>query len=68
MGNLPSDNQYVSLAGFAYVCQVFYVYFFSALLKSSPEWNGDFTALYYALSLEHIVTPLVITCISLAGC
>jgi hypothetical protein len=53
---LPS-NQYLSLAGFVYVCHIFYVYFFSALLKSSPEWNGEFTALYYALSFEQIVTP-----------
>jgi hypothetical protein len=54
--NLPS-NQYISLAGFAYVCQIFYVYFFSALLKSSPEWNQEYTALYYALSLDQLVTP-----------
>jgi uncharacterized membrane protein YphA (DoxX/SURF4 family) len=53
---LPS-NRYVSLAGFAYVCQIFYVYFFSALLKSSAEWNQDYTALYYALSLDQLVTP-----------
>jgi len=53
---LPSQA-YLSIAGFGYVCQIFYVYFFSALLKSSPEWNADFTALYYALSLEQIVTP-----------
>ncbi len=55
--NLLPSNQYISLAGFAYICQLFYLYFFSALLKSSPEWNGNYTALYYALSFEHIVTP-----------
>jgi hypothetical protein len=54
---LPS-NQYRSLAGLAYVYQIFYMYFFSALLKSSPEWNSEFTALYYTLSLEQIVTPV----------
>jgi hypothetical protein len=52
-----SSNKYVSLAGFAYVCQIFYVYFFSALLKSSPEWNQEYTALYYALNLDQLVTP-----------
>lgn len=48
---------YVSFAGFAYLCQVAYVYFFSALLKTSPEWTSDFTALYYALSLDQVVKP-----------
>lgn len=52
------SNQYVSVAGFAFVCQIFYVYFFTALLKSSPEWSSDYTALYYALSLDQILTPL----------
>jgi hypothetical protein len=54
---LPDSNAYVSFAGFAYILQVFYVYFFSAILKSSGEWTSEFTALYYALSFEHIVTP-----------
>lgn len=53
----PVSNNYLSLAGFAFVCQIFYIYFFTALLKSSPEWTSEYTALYYALSLDHIVTP-----------
>lgn len=54
--DLPS-NKYISLAGFAFICQIFYVYFFSALLKTSSEWNQEYTALYYALSLDQLVTP-----------
>jgi hypothetical protein len=38
--------------------QVAYVYFFSALLKTSPEWTSDFTALYYSLSLDQIALPV----------
>lgn len=53
----PKPVKYYSLAGFAYVLQVFYVYFFSALLKSSPEWTSEYTALYYALSLDQIRMP-----------
>lgn len=49
--------QYRSFACFGYVFQIFYVYFFSALHKTSPEWTTDFTALYYALSLDQILMP-----------
>lgn len=53
---LDLDNAYFSVAGVGYICQVFFVYFFSALLKSSAEWNSEYTALYYALSLDQVVT------------
>jgi len=46
-----------TLAGFAYMIQVGYVYFFSAVLKSSPEWTSEYTAIYYALSLDQIALP-----------
>jgi hypothetical protein len=48
---------YQSLAGFVYILQITIMYFFSALLKDTPEWNSDFTALYYALSLDQILMP-----------
>lgn len=51
------STEYSSFAGFAYVLQFFFVYFFSAMLKTSPEWTTDFTALYYALSLDQILMP-----------
>lgn len=51
------STQYSSFAGLAYVLQFFFVYFFSAMLKTSPEWTTDFTALYYALSLDQILMP-----------
>jgi hypothetical protein len=31
---------------------------FTALRKSDPEWRTEGTAIYYALSLEHLTTPL----------
>lgn len=49
---------YFSVATAGYMLQVFSVYFFSALLKSSPEWRTEGTAIYYALSLDQIVFPL----------
>jgi hypothetical protein len=51
------QTRWFGFAGVGYVIQVFSVYFFSALLKNSPEWNSEGTALYYALSLDQLVLP-----------
>lgn len=53
-----NDNRFESVACVAYIAQVAFLYYFSALLKSSPEWTTDFTAIYYALSLDQMVTPI----------
>lgn len=47
-----------SIAGIGYILLMFSMYFFSALLKNGSDWNVDFTALYYAYSLDMIVRPL----------
>jgi hypothetical protein len=49
---------FFSIACFGLMLQVGYVYFFSALLKSSSEWTSEYSALYYALSLDQIVMPV----------
>jgi hypothetical protein len=46
-----------TVATIAYLLQVCYIYTGSALLKG-PEWNHDFTALYYAYSLDQIAYPV----------
>ncbi len=46
------------LANLGYLLLVFSVYFFSALLKSAPEWHAEGSAYYYALSLEQIRLPM----------
>ena len=51
------SNTYFSIANIGYLLLVFSVYFFSALLKTSPEWRLEGTALYYALSLDQIRLP-----------
>jgi hypothetical protein len=48
---------YFSAATFAYLLQVAWVYVFTALLKSGPEWTTTGTALYYALSIDQILMP-----------
>jgi hypothetical protein len=41
----------------SYLLLIASVYLFSVLLKSSPEWRGEGTAVYYALSLEQLRLP-----------
>jgi hypothetical protein len=47
-------TSYQGIAGFICMCQLAYVYFFSALEKNSAEWHEAGTALYYALSFEQV--------------
>jgi Vitamin K-dependent gamma-carboxylase len=53
----PSPH-FLSLATFGLFMQIAFVYWFTAALKSGPEWRSDFTALYYALSLDQLATPI----------
>jgi hypothetical protein len=41
----------------AYMLQFCFMYWFTAMLKSGPEWRGDATAVYYALSIDMWATP-----------
>jgi hypothetical protein len=52
------ETNYFSVANIGYILLIFSVFFFSALLKTSPEWRSEGTALYYALSLDQIKLPL----------
>ncbi len=54
----PQQNLHVSWASLGLLMQVMSVYFFSALLKTGPEWRPDYTGVYYALSLDRHVLPL----------
>lgn len=46
----------VSVALIAYILQICYIYTGSALLKG-PEWSSEFSALYYAYSVDQILLP-----------
>jgi hypothetical protein len=48
----------VSLAAAAFILQLCFVYWFGAALKSHPIWRSEGTAVYYALSIEQLATPL----------
>jgi len=46
------------IANFGYLLLIASVYFFTINLKWSNEWRNDFTAIYYALSLEQLRLPI----------
>jgi hypothetical protein len=47
-----------SVAGLALFVQVACVYLFAVLLKTSPQWRKEFSAVYYALNIQQMSTPL----------
>jgi hypothetical protein len=54
----PPSTRVLSVATAGLFLQIAFVYWFTALLKTGPEWRVDGTALYYALSAKQIVTPI----------
>ena len=56
---LQSETRYFDVPGLAYLLLIFSVYFFTGILKNSPEWDGrEGSAFYYALSLDQLALPL----------
>lgn len=56
---LPRPSpRFLSLATFGLFTQIAFIYWFTAALKTGPEWRVDHTALYYVLSLDEIATPI----------
>jgi hypothetical protein len=54
----PASNRVLSVATAGLFLQIALMYWFTALIKSGPEWRVDGTAIYYALSSRHIGTSL----------
>ena len=52
-----SSKQFFSIGTVAILLQMASFYFFSALLKNSPEWIPEGTAIYYALQLDSFIQP-----------
>jgi hypothetical protein len=47
-----------SFGSVAFILQLSVMYFFSALLKTGVAWRSDFSATYYALSIDHFTSEL----------
>lgn len=52
------SQRILSVATFAYFMQMVFVYWFTALHRNSPEWLSEGSAVYYALSIDQLATPL----------
>ena len=56
---LPRPSpRFLSLATFGLFMQIAFMYWFTAALKTGPEWRVDHTALYYVFSLDELAKPL----------
>ena len=42
----------------AYAIQIVFVYWFTVTLKSGAQWWSEGSAVYYAMSIDYLVTPL----------
>ena len=51
-------NRWLNWGGLGFLFLLFSVYFFSAMMKTSSEWNSEYSAIYYALSLDQITWPV----------
>ena len=49
---------FLSFATVGLFLQIAFMYWFAAIKKSGPEWRVDGTALYYALSIDQLTTPI----------
>src|SRR5690349_7198380 len=54
----PAENLHCSWASAGLLLQVLSVYFFTAWLKTGPDWWPDGTAVYYTMQLERYASPL----------
>lgn len=48
------NNFVFSIGAFAFIVQILFMYLFTGILKTGDPWRVDYTAVYYALSIEHL--------------
>ena len=53
----PLSTRFLSFATVGLFAQIAFIYAFGAVFKSGAEWRTDYTAIYYALQLDSMVTP-----------
>jgi hypothetical protein len=46
-------NFIFSLPALAFIIQILFMYIFTGMLKTGDPWRKDYTAIYYALSIDH---------------
>lgn len=54
----PTEKVFVGMASVGYILQICILYFFTGILKTGPAWHGDNSAVYYALAIDQLITPV----------
>ena len=54
---VPSQ-QHLSWGTAGYAVQIIFMYWFTVALKTGPQWWREGSAVYYALSIDYLATPL----------
>jgi predicted DCC family thiol-disulfide oxidoreductase YuxK len=54
----PTEKIVVGFETLAYITQICLLYIFTGILKTGPAWHADGTAVYYALNVDQLITPL----------
>jgi len=54
----PPDNTWFDASTLAYLLQICMVYWFAVFHKTGVEWRSEGSAVYYALMIEQLTTPL----------
>ncbi len=54
----PAPTRVASIPALALQLQVCYLYLFTSALKTGADWLTDHTAVWYALSIDQLATPL----------
>lgn len=58
-GETTSQSNHIFSAGtVAYSAQILVMYWFSVIAKSGREWWSEGSAVYYALTIDYLVTPI----------
>lgn len=50
---------YVTIVGLVICVQIFAVYYFNVVHKFGPGWKRDFSATYYVMYVDRMVTPII---------
>ncbi len=54
----PNSKVFTGIASVGYIFQICILYFFTGILKTGSAWHSDGTAVYYALAIDQLVTPV----------
>lgn len=54
----PKEKVFAGMASVGYIFQICILYFFTGILKTGPAWHSEGSAVYYALAIDQLITPV----------